>query len=1057
MSEPDKTPRYRGPIAWMAQNSVTANLLMLVLVFGGLVGSLRVKQEVFPEFDLDSVVVMVPYPGASPRETEQGITLAIEEAVRGVEGVKRVTSTSQEGVSTSTVSLLLDGDRDKALSEIKSAIDRIQSFPEDAEKPSVGLAFNRREVISLIISGDQPLRTLHDIAENARSELLGKPNITQVDIRGVPNLEISVEVRRDRLEAFGLTLDDIANAIRFSSLELPGGGIETSSGEVLVRLADRKVTDDEFADVLVRSTLSGAQLRLGDIATIRDGYADVDLESYFNGKRAVRVVAYRVGSETPTEVATAVKEYAQVLQAELPEEIEVATWNDDSKLLAGRIHLLVRNAIQGLALVLIVLAAFLNIRLAFWVALGIPISFLGAFLLMPGLDLTVNMISLFGFIVTLGMVVDDAIVVGENAFDKMRQGIPNRQAAIEGAREMAVPVTFAILTTIVAFSPMFFVPGVSGKLFRILPLVVISVLIFSLVESFFILPAHLAHLGKATQSRGILGRLERFQEGISEGLSRFIEQRFRPALHVVLHWRYVAFSVAIALFALALGVVVSGALPFSFMPKMDSDTVIVSARLPYGARVERTQEVADILERSAFSTIEDMGGAAIYEGMLTSIGEGPAARGPVNRNGESGSHVLTLTVQLVSGSDRDFSSQEFASNWSLNTPDLAGVEALSFSSSSGPSGGAAVDIQLMHRDTSVLALASAELTTALRSYSALTDIENGYAAGKPQIDLKLRPMGRTLGLSSHDVARQVRASFYGTEALREQRGRNEFKVMVRLQQQQRQSEHDIEQLQIRTPTGGWVPLAAVAKVNRSQAPTAIKREGGRRIVNVQGELAPGAKSSREVLDSVQSDILPDLMSRHPGLEARLAGQQREQNETFASLGQNYLFALFVIFGLLAVPFKSYTQPFIVMAAIPFGFIGAVAGHLIMGYELSLISMFGIIALSGVVVNDSLVLMDSTNRFRRSGMDAREAVVAGACRRFRPILLTSLTTFFGLAPMILETEMQARFLIPMAVSLGFGVLFATVLILLLVPVLYLLREDVAGFLRWARDATARLAA
>ncbi len=440
-----------------------------------------------------------------------------------------------------------------------------------------------------------------------------------------------------------------------------------------MRVSERKLTGEEFSDILLQSTVSGAELRLGDIATIRDGYADVDLESYFNGERAVRVVAFRVGDETPSEVAKAVKDYAKVLSSELPETLQVSTWNDDSKLLAGRIRLLVRNAVQGLALVLIVLAAFLNIRLAFWVALGIPISFLGAFLLMPGFDLTVNMISLFGFIVTLGMVVDDAIVVGENAFEKMRQGMPNREAAIEGAQEMAVPVTFAILTTIAAFSPMFFVPGVSGKLFRILPLVVISVLIFSLVESFFILPAHLTHLGKPSSSTGLLGRAERFQEGISQGLTRFIEQRFRPVLHVVLHWRYVAFSVAMAAFVMAVGVVASGLLPFSFMPRMESNTVIVSARLPYGSRVERTQEVADVLEKSAFETIDALGGLGIYEGMLTSIGEGPAPRGPVSRGAESGSHVLTLTIQLLPGAERDFSSQEFAEIWSEKTPELPGV------------------------------------------------------------------------------------------------------------------------------------------------------------------------------------------------------------------------------------------------------------------------------------------------------------------------------------------------------------------------------------------------
>ena len=1030
-----------GVIAWMAQNPVTANLLMFVLVVGGLLGAFRVKQEVFPEFDLDMVVVQVPYPGASPTEVEQGITLAVEEAVRGLEGVKRVTSTSSEGVGTVTAELLLDAEPDKVLNDAKSAVDRIQTFPEDAERPTVALATRRREVITLILSGDLPLATLHGLAERTRGELLGHPDITQVEIAGVPPVEISVEVPREKLEAYGLTLDDVAGAIRLSSLELPGGGIDTSGGEVLVRVADRRLNGSQFEDLVVRGTASGAVLRLGDIATIRDGYADVDVESYFNGERAVRLVAYRVGDETPIDVAAAVREKAAELDATLPDTVSVSIWSDDSEMLAGRMRLLMRNALQGLVLVVLVLAAFLNLRLAFWVAAGIPVSFLGAFLLMPSVDVTVNMISLFGFIVTLGMVVDDAIVVGENMHFKELEGVPRLRAAIEGAREMAVPVTFAILTTVAAFSPMFFVPGVMGKIFRILPLIVISVLTFSLVESFFILPAHLGHRSERAPGT-IRAAIDRGQQRISDWLQRFIDGRFAPALTTVLRWRYVAASAVVAIFLLTVGVVKSGYLPFNFMPVLEGDTVSASARLPYGAPIERTREVQRALELAARQAVEAHGGDAIFEGMVSALGEGAASGGgPMGVTAASGSHLVTVSVQLISSEERDFSGEEFSATWAAGLPPLAGVEAMSFSASSGPGSGAAVDIQLSHRDTAVLAVASAELADAMRSYPSLRDVDNSYAAGKPQLDFSIRPAARTLGLLANDVARQVRGAFYGAEAVREQRGRDELKVMVRLPEAQRSSEHDLDQLQIRTPTGGFVPLAAVAQVTRSQAPTDIKREDGRRVVDVKAELAAGVASNREVLESLQKDVVPDLLARHPGLEAGLVGRQREQTEAFASLGQNYLFALFIIYALLAVPFKSYSQPAIVMAAIPFGFIGAVLGHLVMGYELSLISLFGLVALSGVVVNDSLVLIDATNGFRAAGASAWDAIQQGAVRRFRPILLTSLTTFFGLAPMILETEMQARFLIPMAISLGFGVLFATVLTLFLVPVLYLVSEDV----------------
>ena len=1028
--------RFRGAIAWMARNPVAANLLMVMVLAGGVIGLTRVKQEVFPEFDLDMVQVQVAYLGASPEEVEQGIVLAVEEAVRGLDGVKRVTSTSSEGMGAVTVELLISADPETVLADAKAAVDRITSFPEEAEKPEVSALAFEIEVISLIISGDQSPQTLQAIAERAREDLLALDDVTKVRVSGVRPLEVSIEVPREALESHGLTLDEVARHVTAASLELPGGGIETDGGELLVRVDDRREAGHEFGDVVLRSGAGGAAVRLADIATITDGYADTDQAVFFEGKPAVQVTAYRVGEETPMQVAGAVRDYAETLRGELPAAVSLDIWADDSQLLRGRIDLLVGNARIGLFLVVLILALFLNLRLAFWVSMGIPISFLGAFFFMSGFDLSVNMVTLFAFIVTLGLVVDDAIVVGENIFEKRREGMEGLDAAVAGAREMVVPVSFAILTSIAAFAPMFFVPGINGKVFSLIPAVVVLVLLFSWLESFLILPAHLAHSSEKGARTRVGRAVERVQGTVARGLAWHTEHVYRPALELALRFRYAAIATAIALFIITIGALASGVVPFAFFPKLEGDLISVSARLPYGSPVERTEAVQLELERAAQTTIADMGVRDDVRGVFTRLGEGPLQRGPR----AVGGHLVTVEVELVASEEREFTSAAFADAWSDEVAELTDVESLVFNASTGPGSGAAVDVRLSHPDTAVLATASTELTATLLSFEDLINVNNSYSSGKPQLDFSLRPEAHELGLTSSEVARQLRSAFFGAEALREQRGRNEVKVMARLPEAQRGSEFDLEQLRIKTPAGGYVPLAYVASFERGRAPTAVFREDGRRNVNVSAELGSGVKSSRDVLTSLDSDVFPALRERFSGLEVELVGEQREQGEVFAALGGGYLLALLAMYGLLAVPFRSYAQPLIIMSAIPFGLVGAVAGHLVMGYELSVISIFGIVALSGVVVNDSLVLIDTVNRRRREGATAHEAVVFAGQRRFRPILLTSLTTFFGLAPMIFETSVQARFLIPMAISLGFGILFATVLVLAIVPSLYMALED-----------------
>lgn len=1039
-AEPETT---KGALAWMARNGVAANLLMFVVLVGGVLGLVRTKQEVFPEFELDLITVAVPYPGAAPAEVEQGILLAIEERVRGLDGVKRIKSTAREGAGTVSIELMLDAEGEQVLADVKNEVDRITTFPEQAEQPIVSLAKRKRQVVSLILSGEQDLRTLHDLAEDARRELLATSAVTQVELEGVPPLEIAVEVPRQALERYGLTLQQIAGEISSASLELPGGGIDTQKGEILVRVSDRRRMGHELEDLVLRGTARGGQVRLGDIAIIRDGYEDTDQYSLFDGKPAVRLTAYRVGDETPTGVSAAVRAYADGLRQRLPEGITVSVWNDDSEILAARIDLLVRNALSGLVLVLVILGLFFDLRLAFWVAWGIPSSFLAAFFVLGSTDFSINMITLFAFIVTLGMVVDDAIVVGDRTYSLLESGLPPMQAAITAAREMAMPVTFSILTTVAAFSPLFFVPGTMGKVFQMIPTVVISVLTLSLVESFFVLPAHLGH-GKVGRlpRRGILRWHAALRGGVAAALEWVTRVLYRPLVMRLVAGRYVTAAVALAGFVLTVGYVASGKIPFNFFPVLPGDVVVVQARLPYGSALASTEHVRAELDAALQATIEEFGRDQV-RGVFTRMGQAAPQQGPAAGDALVGSHLVAIEVALLPSERRSFGSEAFVARWKELTPAMPGVEALTFSNSNGPGAGQAAAVQLLHPDTQVLADVSYEVEEALRSYPALYNVSNEYSSGKPQLDFRLRPEARSLGLTSNAIALQLRSSFFGAEAVREQRGRNELKIMVRLPEDQRSSEHDLDTLMIRTPRGGEVPLHYVADLERGRAATAIYREDGQRTITVGAELAPGVDSSREVIDDLQKNVFPALKEAHPGLEIGLAGAQREQQESFAALGRGFVFALIAIYALLAIPFRSYIQPVIIMAVIPLGFIGAILGHAGLGYNLSIMSAMGLVALAGVVVNDSLVLIDAVNNERAAGKPVLSAVLDGASGRIRAILLTSLTTFFGLAPMIAEQSVQAKFLIPMAISLAFGVMFSTFITLLVVPALYVIVEDLRG--------------
>ena len=1038
MASPDQLSSRSGPIAWMAHHTVAANLVMLIFILGGLLVSTNVKQEVFPEFKVDIIRVSVTYPGASPEEVEQGILLSIEDVVRGLDGVKEVTSTASEGRAAVGIELVDGANADNVLQDVTNEIDRIRSFPELAEKPIISLAEVRNQVVVILVHGDQEEQVLQDVADRVRDDLLQRPGITLVDLGAARPREIAIEVPQRHLRAYGLTLNRIAQEIGAAAIELPGGGVKTPSGEVLLRTQERRDFGREYAEIPLLSTLDGTTVKVGDLATITDGFAETDEEAFYNGQRAIQVKVFRVGTETPQSVSASVRAYLEELRPELPAGIGLAIWNDRSEIYRDRMDLLLKNAFLGLILVLLLLGLFLDLKLAFWVTVGLPVSIIGSFLFIPLTGASINVISLFAFIITLGIIVDDAVVAGEIIYQKREQGLPFLPAAIAGARELAGPITFAVLTNIAAFLPLFFVPGAMGNFMRQVPSVVVAVFVVSLIESLFVLPAHLAHTRAPS---GFWETLDRPRQWFSKAMQTFIRDRYQPFLRTAVAHRYVTVAVGVALLILTAGIVAGGHISFTFLPAIDSEIIMAQATLPYGAPMERSRRVLARLLEAANAAIAQRGGEATVRGIYAHIGAPIVSMAPGGPSTSSvGSHLVGAIVFLVSAGQRDFSGADFANTWRAAIGTIPGLESLTFKSETGPSGGSPIDIQLSHRSRTILEAAAQELAEALSRYVGVTDIDDGVSLGKPQLSFRIKPEARSLGLTATDLARQVRGAFYGVEALRQQRGRDEVKVMVRLPAAERRSAFTVEQLILLTGQGGEIPLAEAAEIDVGRAYTEIQRREGRRIVAVTADVDDQIANANSIIGEVTANELEALTKKYPGLTYSLEGEQSAQQESLAALASGFGLVLLLIYGLLAIPFRSYVQPLIVMLGIPFSFIGALAGHLLLGYGLSIVSLFGVVALAGVVVNDSLVLIVATNRLREEqGVPLAEAVIQGALNRFRPIVLTSLTTFLGLAPMIFETALQARFLIPMAISLGFGILFGTVIILIIVPCVYLMVE------------------
>lgn len=1038
-----------GPIAWMAGHLVAANLLMVVFIVGGLLFMMNIRQEVFPDFEIDSVSISVSYPGASPEEIEHGIILAIEDAVSGIEGVKQITSSAKENVGSVIADALRGTDMQRLTQDIQKEVDRITTFPLDAEKPQVTLIASKRRVMAVALHGDTDEHVLHELAEQIRDQLLQDPGITQIDLEGLKPLEIAIEIPQDTLRRYRLSLGDIAQRIAAASIELPAGSVKTDSGEILIRVKERRDYGRQFANLPIITTADGSQIKLGDIARVRDGFDESDYYATFNDKPAVILQVYSVGEQTPIQVSETVRRHLKKIAWELPEGIATDVRRDASEDYAQRIDLLLRNSAMGLSLVFILLALFLELRLAFWVMMGIPIAFLGSFLILPSIGVTLNMISLFAFIIAIGIVVDDAIIIGENIYHYRQEGLSPLQAAIKGAREMAMPVTFSILTNIATFMPLLFIPGFTGKIFFMIPLVVITVFLLSLVESLFILPNHLGHL-KPLRSHGIQAWIHHYQQKFSDGFRHWTLYRYGPFLENALNHRYLTVTIAFSLLFATLSYAASGRMGMTLFPKVESDYAQVTLTMPFGTPVARTEAIARHLSEAAHRVAAKVpGGDELLRGIFTEIGT-------ADRQDTLGSHLATVRTYLAPPDIRDniLSTEQFTRRWREETGEIAGIEAILFESDAGgPSRGPAITVELNHRDIHVLEQASQQLADTLSAYPIVNDVASGLASGKEQLDFTLLPEGRSLGLTAQDVARQVRNAFFGAEVLRQQRGRNEVKVMVRLPEEERLSIKNIENLILRTPAGVEIPLTEAVQIERGRAYTEINRRNGRRNIQVKSGVTPRSRAG-EIINDLKATELPRLQNEFPGLQYSFQGAQAEMADNLSSLQISFALALLAIYAMLAIPFQSYILPLIVIVSIPFGIIGAIFGHLLMGYDLSILSMFGIVALSGIVVNDSLVLINYANELRAvSAKSALQVIKAAGIQRFRPILLTTLTTFFGLMPMILETSRQARMLIPMAISIGFGIMFATLITLVLIPSLYLVADDVRGLLHRLKVAFA----
>ena len=1042
----------RGLISAAVHNPVAANLLMVVIIVVGGMSAYNLRRETFPQVAFDVIQVQTAFPGATPEEIEESIVVKIEEAIKSIEGIQDITSQTNENSGVVLARLKPGMDNRRVLEDIQSEVEKIDTFPEDAEPTRFEERTQRRKVINVAIHGEQPERTLKEVATRVRDDLLASEFISQVRLIGTRDYEISIEVSEASLRRHGLTFDEIRQVVQRSSLNLPGGSIKTPAQDIVVRIAGQRYTGPEFATLPLLTRPDGSVVTLGEVARVSDGFVEAQRIGRFNGTPSVLVSLSRTGDEDALVISDTVRRYVAEQATQLPAGLSMSVWADDSAIIKSRLNLLSRNGLQGLVLVLLSLWLFMNLRLAFWVGVGLLVALLGGLWILSLYGGTLNMITMFAFIMAIGMLVDDAIVVGENIYSHWRRGKPPVQAAIDGASEVAVPVTGAVSTTVAAFMPLFIMEGILGKFIAVMPVAVVAALLGSLLECTVILPPHLAHAlpgkGYRVPQRGLRRLAQRIRGGIDCTLDWLVERVYMPTLRRAMEWRLVVAASAVAILMLMLGLLLGGHLSFELFPDRDTDTVIARLTMPQGTPLTQTAAATARLEDAARQLDEhfrpaDPSADGVVVQIMTVVGFS------TDFEPKFGSHVGEVTVELLAAEARGIPSTLLADKWRELSGDVPEALELIFMSEDIFPVGKPIEVRLMGNDFTAMREAAARLEAELGTYPGVLDISNDFRPGKMEIQLALKPAGRVLGITLADLARQVNQGFYGAEALRLQRGRDDVRVMIRYPEAERRSMGDLDNIRIRTPKGSEVPFGEVATATLRRGFAVIKRAERQRALNVTAEVESTKANAEKILADLEADFLPRLLADYENMRYSFEGQHKETQRSVGSLFRGFVIAMLLVYTILAVIFRSYAQPLVVMSVIPFGLIGAVTGHFIMGHVLSLISLFGLVALSGVLVNDSLVLVDFINRARSQGTPLFEAVLAGGRQRFRAIVLTSVTTVAGLSPILFEKSVQAQFLIPMAISMSFGLMGATVLVLILVPALYLLLYDVHSIWRWLR--------
>ena len=1039
-------------IHWFVHNPVASNLLMGVLIVAGLLALPNTHQEEFPNIEIDAIAITVPYLGAAPEEVEEGVCIRIEEAILGSQGIDTIRTSAYEGNCSVVVELVPGVDKIRVLNDIKGKVDAIDSFPKETEKPITAEVTIQAMVLQIVISGDADERTLRVLGQQLRDDIAALPGVSQAELLFARPYEISVEVSEQTLRRYGLTLEQVGQAIRRASQDIPGGSLRTEGGEILLRTKGQAYRGPEFEDIVVLTRRDGTTVTLGEIARVVDGFKDTDLLAHFDGNPAVAVKVSRVGNEDILDIADQVKAYVERARRDVPEGIELAIWVDESQDLVDRLDALTKNARSGLILVLLVLTLFLRFRLALWVAAGIPVALLGTVALFPVFNISISTMSVMSFILVLGILVDDAIVIGERVYAHEQQGKDQLTAAVDGAQEVSVPVIFGVFTTMATFIPIMNIPGAMSNFFSVIGFVVILALFFSIIESQLILPGHLAHRkaeSKPGEGSPLLNRWLALQDSISSWLQRVATDYYLPAVQRAVEWRYLTLSIALGILLITAGLLASGRVAFQFFPSVEGNRLYATLTTPEGTPVEQTEAAARRIEAAAEELRKELdadlepGEASRVRHIMTLVGSNlpKGSIGSLNLQ----SNLAEIGVELNLPPDYDgISTREFANRWRELTGSIPDAVELGFTAEAFGVGDA-IDIELAGSDFDSLRSAAAELRESLQQYAGVVDITDTFRAGKQEVKLELLPEARNLGLSVEDLGQQVRQAFYGFEAQRIQRGKDDIRVMVRYPEDERRSLGDLENMRIRTADGVEVPFVGVAEATIGRGYTTIKRVDGRRIVRVIADVNRSVVTPESVLKSVIRKDLPEILARHPGVSFSLAGEAEERAESMGGLMSFAVLALFVIYTLLAIPLQSYLQPLVIMSVIPFGMVGAILGHWILGIDLVFFSLLGIVALSGVVVNSSLVLVDYINRQRRSGQDLEWVVSHAGSVRFRPIVLTSITTFVGLTPMMTQSTQATIMFVPMAASLAFGVLVGTFITLFLVPSLYLILEDLLGLM------------